>query len=31
MKQDTKAISYVGKEAFIGIDVHKKPMPSLRE
>jgi transposase len=24
MKQDTKAISYVGKEAFIGIDVHKK-------
>ena len=24
MKKDTKARSYVGKEVFIGIDVHKK-------
>ena len=24
MKKDTKAISYVGKTVFIGIDVHKK-------
>jgi hypothetical protein len=28
MKKETKTISYVGKEVFIGIDVHKKTMLS---